>query len=126
MPAARVIFRVLVVTISCCFLVGCDDDDDVNKTPKYDTTIFISDHIDIEANGNTIIRRKPEGRFKKPRIEVHTPGGVEVEHWTRPKRKGTIYDYDLIDYQTAISIIIIAFLGVYFLQRHRFRLLSSA
>ena len=92
MSAARMTLRLFLVIAALSTLGACDDDDE-NKTPKYDVTIFVSDHIDIKANGDTIINRGQERQFKKPRIEIHTPEGVEVEHWTRPKRKGTIYDF---------------------------------
>ena len=107
MPATRLIARLLTAIMAFCFMAACDDDDE-NKTPKYDVTIFVSEHIDINANGDTIVRIGQERKFKKPRIEVHTPEGVEVEHWTRPKRKGTIYDFTPIALPAIAVFLLIA------------------
>ena len=107
MLAVRIALRFLAMIAVLLSVVACDDDDDVNKTPKYDTTILISEHIDITSNGDTIIKMKPERRFKKPRVEVHTPDGVEVIHVTRPKRKGTIYDFAPIAFP-ALTILVLA------------------
>lgn len=108
MSAARATVRFLVLVAVLLLAGACDDDDDVNKTPRYDVTILISEHIDIEPNGDTIIKIKPERRFKKPRIEVHTPEGVDVVKVPRPKRKGTVYDFAPIALPAIIILVLVA------------------
>ncbi|MGI9417113.1 MAG: hypothetical protein ACR2RA_04665 [Geminicoccaceae bacterium] len=121
MSVARMTVRLLAVVAALLSVAACDDDE---KPPKYDTTILISDHIDIVPNGDTVIKMKPERRFKKPRVEVHTPEGVEVIHVERPKRKGVIYDYDLVDRWKFIAILFATLIGVVSLRGYRLQLVS--
>ena len=104
MLVARTALRCLAI-IAVLFLIGACDDDDENKIDRYEVRIYISDHIDV--NSDSIIRVKPEGRFKKPRVEVDTPEGVVVEQWKRPKRKGKIYSFAPIAFP-ALMILVLA------------------
>jgi len=97
--------RFLAIVAALLSVTACDDDDE-NKTPSYKVTIYISDHIDI--NSDSVINVKPNGPFKKPRIEVHTPDDVDVIKVPRPKTKGTTYGFAPIALPAIIILILVA------------------
>lgn len=96
------ILKWLFVIVALCFVSACDDDEKKNKKPKYEVTIYVSDHIQGE-----IVVVPAERRFAKPRIVVQAPEGVKVEHDETKPRKNIVYDFE----QTTIRESLILSLG---------------
>lgn len=88
MPAARIVFRMLVAIAALFIVTACDDDERKNRQTKYDVTIYVSEHIVGE-----IVTVPAERRFAKPRIVVQAPEGVKVEHDETKPRKGKLVDF---------------------------------
>ncbi len=87
MPAIRKIGKFLAAIVTLWLVAACDDDSG-DKKPKYEVEIYVSDNIKWE-----IIEMKPEGRFKKPLVEVHHPEGVDTKHVERKPKKTTVIEF---------------------------------
>ena len=111
MSATRMLIRMVAAITVFLFATACDDDDG-DKKPKYEVEIYVSDNIKWE-----IIEMKPQGRFKKPLIEVHHPEGVDTKHTERKPKKTTVYEFSRTDF--ALTSLVLALIGGMYLARRR-------
>ncbi len=85
-------------------VTACDDDK--KDKPEYEVEVLFSEDVKIEW-----IKMKAERDFKKPKVQVHHPGGVEVTHVEREARKKVVYDFaPLPPLALLISILTMAIL----------------
>lgn len=110
MSALNALVRAIGLVATLAVLGGCDDDDP-DKKAKYEVEILVSEHINW-----VITEVKQTGRFKKPLIEVHHPGGVEAKRVERDPKKTTVYEFSRLDFAFA-SGILLSIIGLPLLRR---------
>ncbi len=111
MSSASGFLKFIIMTTALLLLGGCDDDDGDKKT-KYEVEIYVSDDIKWE-----VTEMKPQGRFKKPLIEVHRPEGVDAKGVEKKPKKTIVYEFsrpDLAFASWALALLV----GLWMTQRH--------
>ena len=84
MPAIGTTVKVLLVIPMLLLMPACDIEE---KETKYNVTIYVSDNIIGQ------VKTGKAKRFKKPRVEVHAPEGVEVEHEEREPEEVKVINF---------------------------------